>query len=150
MEDPDHEPDTGFDAQDQAEVFDETHVDDDGSGDVDFEEMERVLDVTRHRDDAALADFEDHNPRPDSSASDEIEAQADALLGLDAAAADPDEDEDASDPSSPDEVELVFTGLLRNQKGAQASAAHWEAKRLSDEDLTRLGYGPDSEVEEKS
>ncbi|MNU01803.1 hypothetical protein D3C72_2453160 [compost metagenome] len=47
--------------------------------------------------------------------------------------------------SSPDEVELVYAGLMRNQRGAQASAAHWEAKRLSDDDIEDLGYGPDRE-----
>ena len=45
----------------------------------------------------------------------------------------------------PDEVELVYSGLMRNSRGAQASAAHWEAKRLSDDDIEDLGYGPDSE-----
>jgi hypothetical protein len=30
-------------------------------------------------------------------------------------------------------------------RGAQASAAHWEAKRLSDDDIADLGYGPDQE-----
>lgn len=141
---PDIGHDTGNDSQDQAEVFDETHVDDDGTGDVDFEEMERVLDVTRHRDDAARAAPDEDDDASDSrSASNRIEAQADALLGLK-----PDrrraEDDDV-DPEGVDEIELVFTGLLRNQKGAQASAAHWEAKRLSDEDLNSLGYGPASE-----
>ena len=42
-----------------------------------------------------------------------------------------------------DEVELVYTGLMRNIKGAQASAAHWEAKRLPDDDIDDLGYGED-------
>jgi len=45
----------------------------------------------------------------------------------------------------PDEVEFVYTGLMRNVRGAQASAAHWEAKTLSDDDIAGLGYGPDGE-----
>jgi hypothetical protein len=32
---------------------------------------------------------------------------------------------------------------MRNQRGAQASAAHWEARRLSDDDIEDLGYGPE-------
>ena len=132
---------TGPDPQDQAEVFDETHVDDDGSGDVDFEEMERVIDLTHRPEDGSTgldAPYDLHPSRSEASAR--IEAEADALLGV--AHADP---EDETPASGPEEVELVFTGLMRNQKGAQASAAHWEAKRLSDEDVNRLGYGPDSE-----
>lgn len=134
---------TGPDPQDQAEVFDETHVDDDGSGDVDFEEMERVLDVTHDPQDGSfgLTDrYEGHGPV--TTTSDRIEAEADSLLGLPPSAKDDQEDQP---PSSPEEIELVFTGLLRNQKGAQASAAHWEAKHLSDEDLIALGYTPDRE-----
>lgn len=45
----------------------------------------------------------------------------------------------------PDEVEFVYTGLMRNVRGAQASAVHWEAKTLSDDDIAGLGYGPDGE-----
>ena len=45
----------------------------------------------------------------------------------------------------PDEVELVYSGLMRNARGAQASAAHWEAKTLSDDDIAGLGYGPDGD-----
>ena len=41
------------------------------------------------------------------------------------------------------EVELLYVGLMRNARGAQASAAHWEARRLSDDDIADLGYGPD-------
>jgi len=41
------------------------------------------------------------------------------------------------------EVELIYSGLMRNARGAQASAAHWEAKRLSDDDIDDLGYGPE-------
>ena len=51
---------------------------------------------------------------------------------------------------APDEVELVYTGLMRNARGAQASAAHWEAKRLSDDDIADLGYGPDGDADPPS
>jgi hypothetical protein len=43
----------------------------------------------------------------------------------------------------PDEVEFVYTGLMRNARGARASAAHSEAKTLSDDDIADLDYGPD-------
>lgn len=46
-------------------------------------------------------------------------------------------------PEGPDEIELVYGGLMRNVRGAQASAAHWEARSLSDDDIEALGYGPD-------
>ncbi len=139
------DPDIDREPQDQAEVFDETHVDDDGTGDVDFEEMDPVLDVTRNRGDVAIDAFDNDEPEREARSSrDRIEADADALLGLNGSRAARD-DEDSEVPSAPDEIELVYTGLMRNQRGAQASAAHWEAKRLSDEDLNKLGYSPDSE-----
>jgi len=31
---------------------------------------------------------------------------------------------------------------MRNRRGAQASAAHWEARRLDDDDIEALGYAP--------
>jgi hypothetical protein len=52
-------------------------------------------------------------------------------------------DSDGVTASGANEIELVYAGLMRNQRGAQASAAHWEAKRLSDDDLEDLGYGPE-------
>jgi hypothetical protein len=32
---------------------------------------------------------------------------------------------------------------MEDARGAQASAAHWEARTLSDDDIEALGYGPD-------
>ncbi|MBN8528481.1 MAG: hypothetical protein J0M36_04525 [Caulobacterales bacterium] len=54
-----------------------------------------------------------------------------------------DEDDDSANRAGEGEVELIYSGLMRNARGAQASAAHWEAKRLSDDDIDDLGYGPD-------
>jgi hypothetical protein len=54
-------------------------------------------------------------------------------------------DGESTDGRGPDEVDLVYSGLMRNVGGAQASAAHWEAKTLSDDDIAGLGYGPDGE-----
>jgi hypothetical protein len=133
-----------FDPQDQAEVFDETHLDDEGQGDIDFEDMDPVIDVTRdHNDFERLGTERTKAEEQDALNRARIEAQANELLGQSGDAA---EAEDAeTDTSAPDEIELVYTGLMRNQRGAQASAAHWEAKRLSDEDISELGYGPNSE-----
>lgn len=113
-------PNFDIDGQDQAEVYDETHLDDEGDGDVSFEEADDVLDVTRPGRDNA------------SGRSDAGQASLDPA---------PEDDEADVDP--PGDVELVYVGLMRNQRGAQASAAHWEARRLSDDDIEELGYGPE-------
>lgn len=135
------------DEQDQSEVFDETHIDDEGEGDLLLDEAGPVLDVTRASGDGADYD----RPRGAEAADPErryashvIEAEADALLGRPARTRDEDEDDVDADPSGPGEIELVYTGLMREVRGAQASAAHWEAKRLSDDDIADLGYGPDT------
>lgn len=134
-----------FDAQDQAEIYDETHVDDEGEGDVSFDEADDVLDVTQAEGDADDEPFdEDDQALDEMLALDGVEAEADALLGVDSMRIS-EVDADGEVGSAPDEVELVYAGLMRNQRGAQASAAHWEAKRLSDDDIEDLGYGPDSE-----
>ena len=138
-------PDHDFDAQDQAEVYDETHIDDEGDGELSLDEADDVLDVTQTDGDADDEAFdEDDLDLERDLALDGVEAEADALLGVDSVRV---SEADASGEvgSSPDEVELVYAGLMRNQRGAQASAAHWEAKRLSDDDIEDLGYGPDSE-----
>lgn len=58
---------------------------------------------------------------------------------------DPNDQDDDANQTAEGEVELLYVGLMRNMRGAQASAAHWEAKRLSDDDIADLGYGPDLE-----
>lgn len=113
-------PHFDIDGQDQAEVYDETHLDDEGDGDLSFEETDDVLDVTRPgRDIAPL--------RPNAEQ----------------ASFDLDSEDDDTPAGEPGDVELVYVGLMRNQRGAQASAAHWEARRLSDDDIEELGYGPE-------
>ena len=138
-------PEIDFDAQDQAEVYDETHIDDEGEGDLSLDEIDDVLDVTQADGDADEDAFdEDDRDLDDDLALDGVEAEADALLGIDSVRLS-EADADGEVGSGPDEVELVYAGLMRNQRGAQASAAHWEAKRLSDDDIEDLGYGPDTE-----
>ena len=145
-------PEQDFDRDDQAgaEAFDETHIDDEGDGDLLLDEADGVLDVTQADGDADEDDFdEDDIDLDDQMALDGIEREADALLGADAARVSQ-SDVDGAPQEAPDEVELVYTGLMRNVRGAQASAAHWEAKRLSDDDIADLGYGPDDDADHPS
>ncbi|HUH24958.1 MAG TPA: hypothetical protein VLZ51_12950 [Brevundimonas sp.] len=138
-------PEIEFDAQDQAEVYDETHIDDEGEGDLSLDEIDDVLDVTQVAGDTDEDAFDEDDLDLDRDlALDGVEAEADALLGVDSVRLS-EADANGDVGSAPDEVELVYAGLMRNQRGAQASAAHWEAKRLSDDDIEDLGYGPDTE-----
>lgn len=134
------------DDQEQSEVYDETHIDDEGDGDILLDEADPVLDVTQVDGDADEEEF-DENAEDDLDeiqGASGIEAEADALLGVDGERLTEIDGESAGGHGR-DEVELVYTGLMRNQKGAQASAAHWESKRLSDDDIADLGYGPDAD-----
>jgi hypothetical protein len=134
------------DDQEQSEVYDETHIDDEGDGDILLDEADPVLDVTRMAGDSDEEEFdEDAEVDPDEIlGASGIEAEADALLGVDGERL-TEIDGESAGQRGPDEVELVYTGLMRNVRGAQASAAHWEAKRLSDDDIADLGYGPDGD-----
>ena len=134
------------DDQEQSEVYDETHIDDEGDGDILLDEADPVLDVTRMAGDSDEEEFdEDAEVDLDEiQGASGIEAEADALLGVDSERLTEIDGESGGQRGS-DEVELVYTGLMRNVRGAQASAAHWEAKRLSDDDIAGLGYGPDGE-----
>lgn len=128
---------------DQSETFDETHLDDEGDADFLLDEADPVLDVTQADGDADLEEFdEDDFDLDDQLALDGIEAEADALLGVDGERRNR-IDAESEGLQGPEEVELVYSGLMENARGAQASAAHWEAKRLSDDDIADLGYGPD-------
>ncbi|WP_292062612.1 hypothetical protein [Brevundimonas sp. UBA7664] len=134
------------DDQEQSEVYDETHIDDEGDGDILLDEADPVLDVTQMAGDSDEEEFdEDAEVDPDEIlGASGIEAEADALLGVDGERL-TEIDGESAGQRGPDEVELVYTGLMRNVRGAQASAAHWEAKRLSDDDIADLGYGPDGD-----
>lgn len=134
------------DDQEQSEVFDETHIDDEGDGDILLDEADPVLDVTQADGDAdeEAFDEDDLSDLDDEIGASGIEAEADALLGVDGQKL-TEIDAAGGGQRADDEVELVYTGLMRNERGAQASAAHWEAKRLSDDDIADLGYGPDAD-----
>lgn len=134
------------DDQEQSEVYDETHIDDEGDGDILLDEADPVLDVTRMAGDGDDEEFdEDAEVDLDEiQGASGIEAEADALLGVGGERL-TEIDGESAGQRGVDEVELVYTGLMRNVRGAQASAAHWEAKRLSDDDIAGLGYGPDGD-----
>lgn len=134
------------DDQEQSEVFDETHIDDEGDGDILLDEADPVLDVTQADGDADQEEFDEdaEEDLDEIQGAAGIEAEADALLGVDGERL-TEIDGESAGGRGPDEVELVYTGLMRNVRGAQASAAHWEAKTLSDDDIAGLGYGPDGE-----
>ena len=139
------------DDQEQSEVFDETHIDDEGDGDVLLDEADPVLDVTQADGDAdeEEADDEEIGDLDEELGASGIEAEADALLGVDGERL-TEIDGESANLQGHDEVELVYSGLMRNSRGAQASAAHWEAKRLSDDDISDLGYGPDADEDHPS
>jgi len=146
MTDTDNAPDE----QDQSEVFDETHLDDEGDGEFLLDEADSVLDVTQADGDADEEDFdEDDLDIEDDLGAAGIEAEADALLGVDGSRVNQ-IDGESDGQRGEDEVELVYSGLMENERGAQASAAHWEAKRLSDDDIADLGYGPDGDKQEQT
>lgn len=134
------------DDQEQSEVFDETHIDDEGDGDILLDEADPVLDVTQVDGDADEEEFDEdaEEDLDEELGASGIEAEADALLGVDGERL-TEIDGESAGGRGPDEVELVYSGLMRNSRGAQASAAHWEAKRLSDDDIAGLGYGPDND-----
>ncbi|WP_299171911.1 hypothetical protein [uncultured Brevundimonas sp.] len=135
-------PDDDYqDDQAQSEVFDETHIDDEGDGDILLDEADQVIDVTQTDDDAEDFD-EDDLDIDDQLALDGVERDADALLGMDGQTISQ-TDADSNGLRANDEIELVYSGLMENERGAQASAAHWEARRLDDDDIEQLGYAPD-------
>lgn len=148
MPDTDYEPDE----QDQAEAFDEDTLDGDDRAynalePRTFEELPDLLDVTRAAGDAD-ADDPDPDFDPDQADLDEelslegVEPEADALYGADAPRL-TEIDQESNGLRADDEVELVYSGLMEEVQGAQSSAAHWESRRLADDDLADLGYGPD-------
>ena len=139
------------DDQEQSETFDETHIDDEGDGDILLDEADPVLDVTQADGDADEEEFDEEavEDLDEELGASGVEAEADALLGVDGERL-TEIDGESSGVSGPDEIELVYSGLMRNSRGAQASAAHWEAKRLSDDDISDLGYGPDGDEDHPS
>ncbi|HYD27872.1 hypothetical protein [Brevundimonas sp.] len=140
------------DDQEQSEVFDEDNFDEADAGAPTnefktFEDLPEVLDVTSADGDGDEEDLDDTDIEADVDeglSASGVEPEADELYGVDGARL-TEIDAGGGDLQTHDEVELVYTGLMREVRGAQASAAHWEAKRLSDDDIADLGYGPDGD-----
>ncbi|MBX7249737.1 MAG: hypothetical protein K1X35_11930 [Caulobacteraceae bacterium] len=136
---------TDFDAQDSAEVFDEDNTEGDDIGlnlqeRSTFEELPDVFDVTQRLGDGSAdgrayddSEFEDGLVDDEDSEDDPLAASP---AGADAA------DSEATEAAD-DEIELEFTPDVERLQGAQASAAHFESRRLTDEDLQQLGYQND-------
>lgn len=125
--------DTDYDAQDSAEVLDETNLTDDGEGIANFDEIDDVLDVTQAEGDSD-EDEEDVDELLDDEDLDDI---VDDLEGgrddegldidrepLDAVAADEDVEDSVSDEDD--------------------SAADFESTTLADDDIEALGYAKES------
>lgn len=83
---------------------------------------------------------EDEQDLEDQLSLDGVEPEADPSFDAEAARASA-QDLGADAPGE-GEIELVYSGLMEGVKGAQASAAHRESKRPSDDDIDDLGYGP--------
>lgn len=134
---------------DQSDAFDEDNADASETGGVTnefktFEEMPEVLDVTSADGDADEDEFdEDDLDLDEELGADGVEPEADAQYGADGARIN--ELDLGADAPGDGEVELVYAGLMEDVRGAQASAAHWEAKTLSDDDIEDLGYGPEGD-----
>lgn len=134
----------GYDEQDQSEAFDETHLDDEGDGDIPFDLAPDVIDLTHADGDDDLEEVDEDDLLSargvDEDEDDNRLADApDPTTGFD--------DDDIDDPAAAlegDEVELAYTGAIDELRGAQASAAHFEPRaELADDDVADLGYGPD-------
>ena len=151
------------DGQDMAEVWDEDNQAPDSlrmsNDELNFDTNVDVYDATRRvgdadDDDALIGEDLDDADIVGLSLDDDatdveddpytLRAQ-DALDGEDDEELDFDnEDEDMDDKVarlSPDEVELSDAGDLNNSAHAEGSAKRFEASRLSDEEIARLGYG---------
>lgn len=113
----------GADAQDQAEVFDETNITRDGD-DIAHPDMARdVFDVTREDEDSDSAEIGEGEFDPALADEAELEVELNQDDGVDEARA------------LPDDADLVTTD--------DATPADYEADDLSDADLHALGYDDD-------
>ena len=161
-------PETDYDGQDGAEVFDEdnTNLDEvEYSGKEDAEQLEDlpdVYDVTtavgdRDDDKAVIGDDlddEDIVTLASDDDDDDDDLEEDDLVRSDGAqlkseddlddvtdVGDEDlDDVDGIDKLAPGEVELEYAGDLNDLEGASSSAADMESYSLSDDDMRELDY----------
>lgn len=160
--------DPDFEGQDMAEVWDEDNQDSDtrrvaaADEELSFDTLPDVYDATKRvgdddDDDALIGEEMDDEDIVELSAQDDDADADDDDYRLMSAEAFDDEDEDELDTDedefsldrdvarlSPDEVDLEDAGDLNNSQGALGSAKRYESSRLSDEEIERLGYGPET------
>jgi len=140
------------DEQDQAEVFDEDNLtaDDDGGRALEFktfEEIPDVYDVTQRQGDRRdEIEMDEASFDPDGVEEEDLEEE-DEVVDTDVYDETDEEDlvdEDAEDgvlASPAEDVDLEYQPDVQNSRGAQASAAHFEARgELDNADLEELGY----------
>ena len=144
-------PDVGLDEQDQAEAFDETHLDEDAEF-VTLEEMPDVYDSTRALGDSRDLEALDADEL-DPSALDDEDLEDDEDLDDEVRDELEDEEEDdeidGEDVDSEDGVDRLELDEVDLEDGADVDAAtdpddedesDYESEDLSDDDLTDLGY----------
>ena len=145
-------PDPGLDEQDQAEVFDETHLDDDAEF-VTLEEMPDVYDATRalgdSRDTQALdadeldpATLDDEDLEDDEDLDDSVHDELEDEEEDDDVDDDDDSDaEDGVDMLDLDEAEVEDVADVDDATDPDDDdEAAYESEDLSDCDLEDLGY----------
>lgn len=118
-----------IEAQDVAEVLDETNLTEDGADIANFDEIDDVYDVTQAEDDAADEDGEDYDLIDDDElilVDDELEAGRDDE-GLDV----------EREPLDP-----VGGGLSDDDQVSNddEEPSDYESTRLADDDIEALGY----------
>jgi hypothetical protein len=149
-----------FDAQDIAEVLDETHLTEDGEDIANFDEIADVYDVTTAlgdtREDAAMDEADFDAAAVDYVDSDEEEEVDDHLRDeLEDVPEDNDLDPDIRDEDdgvtrlSADEVDLKDVGDIDALTDpADEDAEIYESNRLSDEESQALGYPSEKEKQD--
>ena len=146
----------GYDAQDTAEVLDESNLTEAGTDFVTFEEIEdeHVQDLTQligDADDQAAESLDEVDFTEDAIDDEDLEGDEDSPDEIsdfvpEEASADVDEGEDLDEVDGvaalgPDEVELEYAGDLTDLENAESAAQDLEADgELDDADLQELGY----------
>lgn len=161
-----------YDAQDQAEVFDEDIMGDEGLGPSAemrvFEELPDVYDVTTRIGDADVAggaaaqdadeidddeldetDLDDDDGEDDDALDDDLEDEPEDNEVFD----DDDEDldeVDGVDDLADDEVEIVSLSDVEDADSVETTADYEAGGELLEEDVEELGYAEEEEEEEEA
>jgi hypothetical protein len=146
MDHPDFEIDDA-DAQDLAEVFDETHLNEDKDEFATLDEADDVFDSTEAEgdadDDQALdeADFNLEAVDDDAIENDELEDQPDLFQPEDNGLEGDDEAAAVEERLSADDIEgLDQVGDADLVEGGEDDFTNFQSRNLSDEEIDKLGY----------